>query len=94
MMDGFEDNTFRGEDAVTDIQLAALAGRSLRSEGTGGEGEEAPAAPANIPDWAKADVEYAMKYGILTEKELKAMSGKSMTRGEAAVILYRLYNVI
>lgn len=94
MMDGFEDNTFRGEDAVTDIQLAALAGRSLRSEGTGGEGEEAPSAPANIPDWAKADVEYAMKYGILTEEELKAMSGKSMTRGEAAVILYRLYNVI
>lgn len=94
MMDGFEDNTFRGEETVTDIQLAALAGRSMRSEGTGGDGEDVQGVPENIPDWAKSDVEYAMKYGIVTEEELKAISGKSMTRGEAALILYRLYSVI
>lgn len=94
MMDGFEDNTFRGEETVTDIQLVALAGRSMRSEGTGGDGEEIQGVLENIPDWAKSDVEYAMKYGIVTEEELKAMSGKSMTRGEAALILYRLYSVI
>ncbi len=97
IIDGFDDNTFRGENAVSDLQLAVLAARTLKKEGTAIEPYPEPSitVPANIPDWAADDISYAIKYGILTEDEAGKLSDKKgMTRGEAAVILYRLYKII
>lgn len=95
IVDGFDDNTFRGEDTVSELQLVCLAARALRNEGTAQETDKTYVVSTdNIPDWAKADVEYAVMHEIITEDEAKALSEKEMTRGEAAVILYRLYQVI
>lgn len=95
IVDGFEDNTFRGEETVSELQLVCLASRALRSEGTAQETDKTYIASTdNIPDWAKSDVEYAVINGIITEDEAETLSEKEMTRGEAAVILYRLYHVI
>lgn len=95
IFDGYEDNTFRGEETVSELQLVALAARTFRNEGTAPDVDE-KAVPdlSGIPDWAKIDVEYAYQYGIVTADELKTLSDKGMSRGDAAVILYRLYQVI
>lgn len=95
IVDGYDDNTFRGEETVSELQLVCLAARTLRTEGTAQEtNKKYTADTSNIPDWARADVEYAVINGIITEDEAKTLSEKEMTRGEAAVLLYNLYRVI
>ena len=95
IINGYEDNTFRGNETVSELQLVSLAARTLRNEGTAVEPEEAKTLGAGIvPDWAYEDIEYALNHEIITEAEASNISDKPMTRGEAAVILYRLYNVV
>lgn len=95
IIEGYDDNTFHGEEAVSDVQLAVLAAMTLRNEGTAIEPEKKKEVNLNnIPEWARTDVEYAYNYNLVTEDEIKSFSNKPMTRGEAAVILYRLYNEI
>lgn len=96
IISGYNDNTFRGEEPVSDLQLAVLAARTLRNEGTASESDTKHILRLsdNIPAWAAGDIAYAIKCGLITEEEAGELSGNSMTRGEAAVILYRLYNII
>ena len=95
IINGYEDNTFRGNETVSELQLAALAARTLQREETAIEPENIRSlGEANIPEWAYDDIEYALNHEIITEEEAKSISDKPMTRGEAAVILYRLYNVV
>ena len=95
IINGYEDNTFRGNETVSELQLVSLAASTLRNEGTAVEPEEKKALGAGIvPDWAYEDIEYALNHEIITEAEASNISDKPMTRGEAAVILYRLYNVV
>lgn len=96
IIDGYEDNTFRGEETVSDLQLAVLTARTLRNEGTAIDPEKDKhiTIPDNVPRWAADDIEYALKYDLITEEEAKKLSSKPMSRGEAAVILYRLYSII
>lgn len=91
-MKGFEDNTFRGERAVTGYELVSLAARALRNEGTAEETEaDAGISLENVPDWAYDDVTYAAEQGIISESEKTVLSDEAVSRGEASVILYRLY---
>lgn len=95
IINGYEDNTFRGNETVSELQLVSLAARTLRNEGTAVEPEETKTLGAGIvPDWAYEDIEYALNHEIITEAEASNSSDKPVTRGEAAVILYRLYNVV
>ena len=96
IIDGYDDNTFRGEESVSDLQLVTLAARTLKNEGTAAESDvkQTTKLPDNIPVWAADDITYAIKYGLITEEETGNLSENGMTRGEAAVILYRLYNII
>ncbi len=95
IINGYEDNTFRGNETVSELQLVSLAARTLRNEGTAVEPEETKTLGAGIvPDWAYEDIEYALNHEIITEAEASNISDKPVTRGEAAVILYRLYNVV
>lgn len=96
IIDGYDDNTFRGEEAVSSLQLAVLAARTLKNEGTAIEPETKTEinVPENIPDWAQEDILFALEYGLITDEEAGTLSDKGMTRGEAAVILYRLYCII
>lgn len=96
IIDGYDDNTFRGEETISDLQLAVLAARTLRNEGTAAESDvkQTIKLPDNIPTWAAGDITYAIKYGLITEEEAGELSENRMTRGETAVILYRLYNII
>ncbi|MBQ3427127.1 MAG: S-layer homology domain-containing protein [Clostridia bacterium] len=95
IIEGYDDNTFRGEEAVSDVQLVVLAARTLRNEGTAIEHKEIKEISLkNVPSWAQSDVEYAYKHNLITEEEVNKLSGKEITRGESSVILYRLYREI
>ncbi|MCI8405308.1 MAG: hypothetical protein HFE49_10485, partial [Clostridia bacterium] len=68
--------------------------RVLRNESVFVDEEVNSKAYANIPDWAVEDIALAEQEGLISaEKDLISLN-EDMTRGEAAVILYRLYNKI
>ncbi len=91
---GFEDNTFRGDEPVSKLQMVSLTSRVLRNESVFVDEEVNSKAYANIPDWAVEDIALAEQEGLISaEKDLISLN-EDMTRGEAAVILYRLYNKI
>ncbi len=95
IVQGFEDNTFRGNDVISGNQLISLTARVLRTEGFATIPDTSVQLPANIPDWAKSDVELAIRGGLITEAEAAELAVKdNITRAEAAVILYRLYDRI
>lgn len=88
IVNGFEDNTFRGDEDISKIQLISLAARTLASERdyvyTVNEN-------LSVPEWAREDISLAVTTGLVDKKE--NFDG-NITRGEAAVILYRLYGLI
>ena len=95
IMNGYEDNTFRGDATVSEYELVALAARALRNEGTAVEPDKyIDMMPGHVPDWAETDIRYAIDHGIISEDEAAGLSDETMSRGDAAVILYRLYELI
>ena len=93
IVSGFEDNTFCGDEAVSTIQLVSLVSRVLRNE-KNIEIKENVNVLSDIPEWAKDDIALAEQEGLINIKnELKDID-EPMTRGKAAVILYRLYEKI
>ena len=88
---GFEDNTFRGDETISKVQLISLAARTLRNEERVTDAVDV--ADINAPEWAINDLSLALQEGLISENDLKDMEG-SMTRADAAVILYKLYEKI
>lgn len=92
---GYDDNTFRGEENVSGLQLISLVARVLNAESIQSVTDTAPQIPANVPAWAMDDVKTAVNGGLIIPEEAEEFTGKKeITRSEAAVILYRLYNKI
>lgn len=93
IVSGFDDNTFRGDDTITRLQLVSLTSRTLSAE-KGISLDMSQMKYAYIPEWAQNDIALAEQEGLINIKnELKDID-EPMTRGEAAVILYRLYEKI
>ena len=88
---GFEDNTFRGDETISKVQLISLAARTLKNEGHVTEAIDVT--DINAPEWAVNDLSLALQEGLISENDLKDMDD-SMTRADAAVILYKLYEKI
>lgn len=94
IISGFEDNTFRGDEPVSKLQTITLTARVLRQEKELKEDTEYIYNRDEIPYWAKSDIEIAIANELIdTEKDLINVN-EIMTRGEAAVMLYKLYNMI
>lgn len=85
---GFEDNTFRGDDTISKLQFVSLVSRTLEKER---DLEYKINNNLSVPDWAKEDISLAISAGIISENE--NLDG-DITRSEAAVILYKLYDLI
>ena len=86
---GYEDNTFRGDESITKLQLITLISRTLKNE------NKAKITESNvdllaIPQWAKEDVKIAIDNGIITNEDLNNVNGE-INRADTAVLLYRLY---
>lgn len=92
LMQGYEDGSFRPNDAVTRAQLAVIAAGMLPNSAVPAESGLAHFADAQaIPRWARAAFQAAISEQILvgTEKsELQPL--RNVTRVEAIVIILRL----
>lgn len=97
MIKGFEDNTFRGNNVIEKDQILTIASRVLQKE-------MRYKAPTNvdewlkftdadkIADWAKNDIALATMANIITRSEDNTIkSSEPMTRGDAALIIMRLF---
>ncbi len=97
IINGFDDNTFRGNDVIAKDQIVAVAARVLKNE----MGYFVPQNSWDylnytdadaIPDWAKEDVAVAAIADLVLKRNDGAFCGsENMTRGDAAIILYRLF---
>jgi hypothetical protein len=120
IINGYEDNTFRGDEDISALQLISINARVLRNEKNIGESvtvdvsdnmpewlkieedieeniepEDNTYVPDGVPEWCRDDIKLALQEGLITEEELERfLDNDSITRSEAAVILYRLYDRI
>ena len=96
---GFEDNTFRGTTTINKEQIVVVAARVLG-------GEMNYKTPSNIAtylskysdtvvSWAQPQVALATRENLVVYRTDGTFSGaKNMTRGDAAIIIYRLFQRI
>ena len=99
LINGYEDNTFRGTTNISKVQIVAVSSRVLKTE----MGYKEPALPATylskysdtIASWAQSEVALATKENLVVYRTDGTFSGsKNMTRGDAAIIIYRLFQRI
>ena len=95
---GFEDGTFRGNDAVTGEQVLALASRTISEK----NGYLYPdkvdtylsfAEDNSISGWAEKEAALAVREGIY-DPEAGLKLKEPIDRKNAAVILYRLFMIM
>ena len=96
LFSGYEDNTFRGGNVIQKDQLVNVAGNVLVKE----MGYKAPGNPStylskysdNVAGWAQPMVALATKENLVVYRTNGTFGGKgTMTRGDAAIIIYRLF---
>ena len=96
---GFEDNTFRGTNPINKEQIVAVSARVLISDMK----YKTPSNTASylskysdtVASWAQPQVALATKENLVVYRTDGTFSGaKNMTRGDAAIIIYRLFQKI
>lgn len=98
IMNGVSKTHFAPKKSILKDQIVAVAARVLKEE----MGYLAPEGPdaflvsytdaASIPNWAKSDVALATREGLVVKRYDSAfIPAGSMTRGDVAVILHRLF---
>lgn len=99
VINGYSDNTFRGGNVISKAQIVTVSGRVLVSE----MNYEVPADTGSylgkykdtVPEYAQSMVALATREGLVVYRTDGTFSGaKNMTRGDAAIILYRLFQRI
>ncbi len=95
---GYPDNTFRGTKIINKEQITAICGRTLKQE----KKYKEPGNPdtylkfsdkSQIAGWARGDVSLASREGLVIKRQDGTFRGSSgMTRADAALVLYRLFN--
>ena len=97
MILGFEDNTFRGNVTIAKDQILAIASRVLQREMkyiTPDKPEEwlTFADASSIADWAANDIALTTMANIVTRNADNTIhASEDMTRGDAALIIMRLF---
>ena len=98
---GYEDGTFRGQRTINKAQITAVAGRILVSEMNYSIPDEEEQAPYlskysdQIAPWAQSMVALATRENLVVfRKDGTFSGGLDMTRGDAAILLYRLFKRI
>jgi len=94
---GYPDNTFRPNQQITRQELLTITSNILMRE----RSYLQPADPLihlgvsadEVSEWAKPFVAMAVRDGVITQSQV-AGSNRNITRGEAALIIYSLFNRI
>lgn len=99
LINGYEDNTFRGTTSINKVQIVAVSSRVLTSE----MNYKVPSNPSaylskykdTVANWAQSEVALATRENLVVYRTDGTFSGdKNMTRGDAAIIIYRLFQRI
>ncbi|WP_408894010.1 endo-1,4-beta-xylanase [Paenibacillus taichungensis] len=93
---GFEDNTFKPGNMISRQDMMVLTAKALKAAGkqSAGNGNLAPYSDAaSISTYAMDSVTSLVGSGIVNGKDGKIAPGEPLTRAEAAVILYRIWNM-
>ncbi|HPD00862.1 MAG TPA: S-layer homology domain-containing protein [Acetivibrio sp.] len=98
IINGYPDNTFKPQNVINKQEIIAICSSVLNKE----KGFYYPKDPdkfidfadaSSIPAWAKNAVAMANREGIIVKRrDGKFVGDQPFTRGDAAVILYRLFN--
>lgn len=97
---GYEDNTFRGRVVIPKTQIIAVAARVLKEEMNYNNVTNAEEIlsdnymdSADIVQWARSDVALATDANmVIMRNDYKFAGNDEMTRGDAAIILKRLFD--
>ncbi|WP_084146587.1 endo-1,4-beta-xylanase [Paenibacillus wynnii] len=93
---GFEDNTYRPNNNISRQDMMVLTVRALAAVGksvnASGSLDAYPDA-ASISDYARDSAMFLVKSGVVVGKNNKIAPNDTLTRAEAAVILYRIWNL-
>ena len=93
---GFEDNTFKPGSSITREDMMVLTARALKAAGkpSAGSGNLASYSDAaSISTYAKDSAAFLVGRGIINGKNDKIAPADSLTRAEAAMILYRIWKM-
>lgn len=99
VINGYSDNTFRGANVISKAQIVTVSGRVLTSEMNykvpTDTGAYLGKYKDTVPEFAQSMVALATREGLVVYRTDGTFSGaKNMTRGDAAIILYRLFQRI
>ncbi|WP_410771292.1 endo-1,4-beta-xylanase [Fontibacillus sp. BL9] len=93
---GYADNTFKPDSPISRQEMMVLTTRALAAAGKQAEDSTTLASysdAAQIADFAKASAAALVKSGIVNGKDGKLAPTETLTRAEAAVILYRIWKL-
>ncbi len=97
MIVGFEDNTFRGNDTIAKDQILTISSRVLQKEmkyivPTQPKDWITFADASSVAAWAEQDIALATMANIITRTSDNTIhANENMTRGDAALIIMRLF---
>lgn len=95
-VNGFEDHTFRGTNSISKVQIIAVSSRVLQKEMK----YKTPTDPTvylskysdSVDPWAQPEIALATRENLVVRRTDGTFSGsRKMSRGDAAVIIYRLF---
>jgi hypothetical protein len=100
LIGGYEDGTFRGHGVITKNELLTVASRILTNEMSWKEADASSLSGLSrykdgVSDWAAKSIALAADANLYPERVDGSFSGgEGMTRGDAAIIIYRLYMLL
>ncbi|WP_238654150.1 endo-1,4-beta-xylanase [Paenibacillus piscarius] len=93
---GYADNTFKPAASISRQEMMVLAVRGLKAAGIEPQGSVTAAVytdAGQVSAYAKDGVSTLLKYGVVNGKNGKLAPGDTLSRAEAAVILYRIWKL-
>ncbi len=99
LIKGYNDKTFRGLTTINRVQIVAVASRVLMNEmgytATTNTASYLGKYSDTVDKWAQGEVALATRENLVVYRTDGTFSGtKNMTRGDAAIIIYRLFQRI
>lgn len=95
LINGYDDNTFRGGNSINRNEFITIAAKLIMREKNTEPVSDETGYTDEIDDWVSDYVKTAKSFGIILERADGIFCGTSdVTRGDAAVMINRLYTVL
>lgn len=94
---GYDDGTFKPDRQISRLEMAMLLSRAAKLKGGDTAANRSVLAQykdaADLPDWAVADVSFAVKAGLIQGKQANRLAFDDQgTRAEATVLIKRFFD--